>query len=58
MLVRMRTAVALVRTRVLAELVRTQSNSGRRGGADANVEDKMSLSFFIFWRNRVCRQEE
>ena len=41
MLVRIRTAME---TQALAELVRTQSKAGRRGGAD-----KMSLSFLFFY---------
>ena len=34
---------------VLAEFVRSQSKGGRFGRADANGEDKMSLSFLFFY---------
>jgi len=46
--VRMRTATALLRTQELAELVRALPKGGRCGGADANREDKTSLSFLLF----------
>jgi hypothetical protein len=43
--VRMRTAAALVWMRALAELVHTRPKGEQCGGADANGEDKISLSF-------------
>ena len=46
---RIRTAAALVQMRALVELVRTRPKGGRFGGADANGEDKMSLSFLFFY---------
>jgi hypothetical protein len=47
MLVHMRTALVVMRTWALAELVRTRPKGGRCSGADANGEDKMSLSLFF-----------
>jgi hypothetical protein len=49
MLVRMQTEMALVLTRVLAELVRMRPRGGRCGGADANGEDEKTLLFFSFY---------
>jgi len=46
----MQMTAALVRTRALAELVRTRLKDGQCGGADANREDKILLSFsFLFY---------
>jgi hypothetical protein len=53
MFVRMRTVAALVRTWALAELVRMRPKDKRCGGADANGEDKMSLSSFFFLK-KLC----
>jgi hypothetical protein len=56
MLVCMRTVATLVRTRALAEFVRTRPKGGQCDGADANGEDKMSLSFlfYIFFLEKPC----
>jgi hypothetical protein len=45
-----------VPTRALAELVRMRPNDGQCGGADANREDKMSLSS-LFFRETVYTDE-
>jgi hypothetical protein len=50
----MRMVAALVWMRVPAKLMRTRPTSGWCGGADANGEDKMSLSFlFLFFGETV-----
>jgi hypothetical protein len=53
----MQTAATLVRTPTLAELVHTRPMVGRCDGADANGEDKMSLSFLFFFEETVYVDE-